>query len=220
MIVMNSPHNPATSVLTLNDLQELASIVKGTNIFLLSDEVYEHIVFNGAKHQSFCTHPILKERSFICGSFGKTFHVTGWKIGYCVAPDELSTEFRKIHQYLTFCTNTPIQLALADFLKNPDNYLSVPAFYEAKRNKFLDGLKNSRFTFVPSQGSYFQNLCYSAISNENDFDLAVRLTKEKGVASIPVSVFYHKLNDYKTLRFCFAKDDETLERAGEMLSGI
>ncbi len=220
MIVLNSPHNPATSVLTENDLQELASIVKGTDIFLLSDEVYEHIVFNGAKHQSFCTHPILKERSFICGSFGKTFHVTGWKIGYCVAPEELSTEFRKIHQYLTFCTNTPIQLALADFLKNPDNYLSVPAFYEAKRDKFLNGLKSSRFTFVPSQGSYFQNLCYSAISDENDFDLAVRLTKEKGVASIPVSVFYHKLNDYKTLRFCFAKDDETLERAGEMLSKI
>ena len=220
LIIINTPHNPATTVLSQTDLQELAGIVKNSNILLLGDEVYEHILFDGLKHQSLCTHPVLKERSFVCGSFGKTFHVTGWKVGYCLAPAELSAEFRKIHQYLTFCTNTPVQFALADFLKNKDNYLSVPAFYEAKRNKFLESVKNSRFTFVPSMGSYFQNLCYSAISEENDCDLAIRLTKEIGVASIPVSVFYNRKNDYKTLRFCFAKDDETLEKAGEKLSKL
>jgi len=220
LIIVNTPHNPATTVLSATDLQELADLVKGTNILLLDDEVYEHIIFDGLKHHSLSTHPALKERSFVCGSFGKTFHVTGWKVGYCVAPAELSSEFRKIHQYLTFCTNTPVQFALADFLKNPNNYLSVPAFYEAKRNKFLESVKNSRFTFVPSKGSYFQNLCYSAISDQNDYDLAIRLTKEIGVASIPVSVFYHQKNDYKTLRFCFAKDDETLEKAGEKLASL
>ena len=220
LIIINTPHNPTTTVLSQTDLQELAELVKDTNILLLGDEVYEHIIFDGLKHNSLSTHPALKERSFVCGSFGKTFHVTGWKVGYCVAPAELSSEFRKIHQYLTFCTNTPVQFALADFLKNPNNYLSVPAFYEAKRNKFLESVKNSRFTFVPSKGSYFQNLCYSAISDQNDYDLAIRLTKEIGVASIPVSVFYHQKNDYKTLRFCFAKDDETLEKAGEKLASL
>jgi len=220
LIIINTPHNPTTTVLSQTDLQELAELVKDTNILLLGDEVYEHIIFDGLKHNSLSTHPALKERSFVCGSFGKTFHVTGWKVGYCVAPAELSSEFRKVHQYLTFCTNTPVQFALADFLKNPDNYLSVPAFYEAKRNKFLESVKNSRFTFVPSKGSYFQNLCYSTISGENDYDLAIRLTKEIGVASIPVSVFYHQKNDYKTLRFCFAKDDETLEKAGEKLASL
>jgi methionine aminotransferase len=163
---------------------------------------------------------VLKERSFVVGSFGKTFHVTGWKVGFCLAPAELTTEFRKVHQYLTFCTSTPVQLALADYLKTPDHYLSVPMFYEAKRNKFLDMVRNSKFTFVPSQGSFFQNLGYSNLSDENDYDLAVRLTKEIGVASIPVSVFYHQKNDYNLLRFCFAKDDETLERAGEKLSRL
>ena len=220
LIIMNTPHNPATSVLNVHDLNELARIVKHHNIFLLSDEVYEHIVFDGKKHHSFCTHPELRERSFICSSFGKTFHVTGWKVGYCVAPKELSTEFRKVHQYLTFCTNTPVQLAFADYLKNRDNYLSVSSFYQQKRDKFLNSIKNSKFTFVPSRGSYFQNLCYSAISDENDYDLAIRLTKEIGVASIPVSVFYHQQNDYKTLRFCFAKEEETLEKAGEKLSRL
>jgi methionine aminotransferase len=220
LIIVNTPHNPATSIFSASDLEQLAAVVKDTNVLLLGDEVYEHIIFDGKKHHSLCTHPVLKERSFVVGSFGKTFHVTGWKVGFCLAPAELTTEFRKVHQYLTFCTSTPVQLALADYLKTPDHYLSVPMFYEAKRNKFLDMVRNSKFTFVPSQGSFFQNLGYSNLSDENDYDLAVRLTKEIGVASIPVSVFYHQKNDYNLLRFCFAKDDETLERAGEKLSRL
>jgi methionine transaminase len=217
LIIINTPHNPAGSVLSVEDLKQLADIVRSTNIFLLGDEVYEHIVFEGLSHQSLCLLPELQSRSFICGSFGKTFHVTGWKVGYCQAPAELSNEFRKIHQYLTFCTNTPVQLALADFLKNKDNYLSVSSFYEQKRDTFLNAIRNSGFTFEPSKGSYFQNLCYAGLSEEKDTDLAIRLTREIGVASIPVSVFYHNRQDYKILRFCFAKDDETLVRAGEKL---
>jgi len=184
---------------------------------LISDEVYEHILFDGLAHWSLCRHPELRERTFICGSFGKTFHVTGWKVGYCLAPEVLSTEFRKVHQWLTFSTVTPIQYALADFLKDPNNYLSIPAFYEAKRDTFLASLAGSRFRYVPAQGSFFQCLDYSAISEENDFELAVRLTKEIGVASIPISVFYHQKDDFKRLRFCFAKDDETLQEAGRRL---
>lgn len=217
LIIINTPHNPAGSVLSVEDLRQLAAIVRDTNIFLLGDEVYEHIVFDGFSHQSLCLLPELQSRSFICGSFGKTFHVTGWKVGYCQAPADLTNEFRKIHQYLTFCTNTPVQLALADFLKNKDNYLSVSSFYERKRNTFLNAIRDTRFTFEPSKGSYFQNLCYANISDEKDTDIAIRLTREIGVASIPVSVFYHNKQDYKILRFCFAKDDETLERAGKKL---
>jgi methionine transaminase len=220
LIIINTPHNPATTVLSLDDLSQLADIVNNSNILLLGDEVYEHIVFDGNQHHSLFTHPVLKERSFIVGSFGKTFHVTGWKVGYCLAPRVLSHEFRKVHQYLTFSTITPVQLAFAEYLSNPENYLHVSALYERKRNIFLKSIKNSRFTFVPSQGSYFQNLSYSSFSDENDFELAKRLTIEIGVASIPISVFYHKKNDYKTLRFCFAKDDETLEKAGSLLSTL
>lgn len=220
LIIINTPQNPAGSILRKADLQALAEIVENTDIFLVGDEVYEHIVFDREQHHSLMTLPVLKERSFICGSFGKTFHVTGWKVGYVLAPKDLTTEFRKIHQYLTFCTITPVQMALAEYLKNPDHYLSIPTFYEKKRDKFLDSIRHSGFTFTPSQGSYFQNLSYSALTSENDYDFAVRLTKETGVASIPVSLFYHQKNDYKLLRFCFAKDDETLERAGERLSKL
>ncbi len=220
LIIINTPHNPAGSILGPNDLNELANIVKDTHIFLLGDEVYEHIVFDGEKHHSLISHTILQERSFVCGSFGKTFHVTGWKVGYCLAPADLTVEFRKIHQFLTFCTITPVQFAIADFLKTPDNYLSVSAFYEQKRDVFLKCIKGSNFSYVPSKGSYFQNLSYSNITKENDYDLAVKLTKEIGVASIPVSVFYHRKTDYKTLRFCFAKDDDTLKRAGERLAKL
>jgi methionine aminotransferase len=217
LIIINTPHNPTGAVLSATDLEELAKIVKDTNIFLIGDEVYEHIIFDGNKHHSLMTVPELQKRSFIISSFGKTFHVTGWKTGYCVAPKELTTEFRKVHQFITFASNTPLQYALAEFLSKPENYTGVPAFYEKKRNTFLDVIKNSRFTFIPSKGSYFQNLCYKNISIENDFDLAVRLTKEIGVASVPVSVFYHNKLDEKMLRFCFAKDDETLMKAGEKL---
>jgi methionine transaminase len=220
LMIINTPHNPATSILSNEDLTQLAEIASEANLLLLGDEVYEHIIFDGQKHHSLFTNPDLKERSFIVGSFGKTFHVTGWKVGYCLAPRDLSYEFRKIHQYLTFSTNTPVQLAFAEYLSNPDNYLHVSNMYEQKRNLFLNSLKNSRFTFVPSQGSYFQNLSYSAISDENDYELAKRLTKDAGVASIPISVFYHKKHDYKTLRFCFAKDDETIEKAGAILSKL
>jgi methionine transaminase len=220
LIIINTPHNPTGAIFDETDLKKLSEIVRGTNIFLVSDEVYEHIVFDGNKHHSFMTEPELQQRSFIISSFGKTFHVTGWKTGYCVAPKELSVEFRKIHQFLTFSTFTPLQYALAEFLKNPANYMGVPSFYEKKRNTFLEAVKDSKFAFVPSRGSYFQNLSYSNISKENDYDLAIRLTKEIGVASIPLSVFYHDKKDEKILRFCFAKDDETLFRAGEKLSKI
>jgi len=220
LIIVNTPHNPTGAVLDENDLKQLANIVQNTNIFIISDEVYEHIIFDGLKHNSLITVPELQQRSFIVNSFGKTFHATGWKTGYCVAPKELTTEFRKMHQFITFSTFTPLQYALAEFLKNPANYNGLPKFYEKKRNIFLNSIKNSKFTFVPSKGSYFQNLCYSEISDEPDYDLAIRLTKEIGVASVPLSAFYHDKKDEKTLRFCFAKDDETLNRAGERLAKL
>lgn len=220
LIIINTPHNPTGAVLYESDLVELTNIIQNTNIFLIGDEVYEHIIFDGLKHYSLMAIPELQQRSFIISSFGKTFHVTGWKTGYCVAPKELSTEFRKIHQFLTFSTFTPLQYALAEFLKNPSNYNGVPLFYEKKRNTFLESVKNSKFTFVPSKGSYFQNLCYSAISDEPDTNLAIRLTKEIGVASVPISVFYKNKKDEKILRFCFAKEDETLQKAGEKLSKL
>jgi len=220
LIIVNTPHNPTGAVLDENDLKQLANIVQNTNIFIISDEVYEHIIFDGLKHNSLITVPELQQRSFIVSSFGKTFHATGWKTGYCVAPKELTTEFRKMHQFITFSTFTPLQYALAEFLKNPANYNGLPNSNEKKRNIFLNSIKNSKFTFVPSKGSYFQNLCYSEISDEPDYDLAIRLTKEIGVASVPLSAFYHDKKDEKTLRFCFAKDDETLNRAGERLAKL
>ncbi len=220
LLIINTPHNPTGAVLEESDLLALSNIVQNTNIFIISDEVYEHIIFDGLKHNSLMTVSELQQRSFIVSSFGKTFHATGWKTGYCVAPKELTTEFRKIHQFITFSTFTPLQYALADFLKNPTNYNGLPKFYEKKRNTFLNSVKKSKFTFVPSKGSYFQNLCYSAISNESDYNLAIRLTKEIGVASVPLSAFYHDKKDEKILRFCFAKDDETLSRAGEKLSKL
>ncbi len=220
LIILTTPHNPTGTVFTENDLTQLADIVRDTNIFLIGDEVYEHIIFDNREHWSLCRNSVLKERSFICGSFGKTFHITGWKVGYCLAPKALTEELRKVHQWLTFSVNTPIQYALADFLKEPDNYLSIPMFYQQKRDKFLNCIKDSRFTYSPAHGSFFQCVNYQAITDENDYDLAIRLTREIGVASIPVSVFYYNKNDYKTLRFCFAKDDETLEKAGEKLSKL
>lgn len=217
LIIVNTPHNPTGKMLTMNDLNSLAEIVKDTNIFILSDEVYEHITFDGLPHLSVMMHPTLRERAFVCGSFGKTFHITGWKIGYCLAPKDLSAEFRKAHQWITFATSTPLQYALADFLKIPENYLTLPQFYQRKRDKFLECIKGSRLRPLYSEGSFFQLVSYEAITSENDYDLAIRLTKEIGVASVPVSVFYHQKTDYHILRFCFAKDDEILEKAGERL---
>ena len=220
LILLNTPHNPTGTVMSKYDLEQLAAIVRDTNIFIVSDEVYEHIIFDGHDHWSPIRHPELQKRTFVCGSFGKTFHVTGWKVGYCLAPQQLSEEFRKVHQWLTFSTVTPIQYALAEFLQEPDNYLSVSQFYQEKRDKFIACIQGSRFEWIPASGSFFQCVNYANITDENDLALAQRLTKEIGVASIPVSVFYHQKNDYKILRFCFAKDDQTLEMAGERLSKL
>lgn len=220
LILVNNPHNPTGYVWTRDDLDQLAELVRDRNIWIVSDEVYEHIVFDGRLHHSLMTHPELQERTFVVGSFGKTFHITGWKIGYCLAPAALMTEFRKIHQYLTFSTVTPIQYALADYMKQPDHYRQLSAFYQRKRDLFLDGLKRSRFSFTPTEGSFFQTVSYAAISDEPDYELAVRLTHDIGVAAIPVSVFYHQKNDYRVLRFCFAKDDAILQEAAERLSRL
>lgn len=217
LILVNTPHNPTGHVWTADDLNQLADLIRDRDIWIVSDEVYEHILFDGRTHHSLMTHSELQERTFIVGSFGKTFHITGWKIGYCLAPKELSTEFRKIHQYLTFSTVTPIQYALADYLQAPEHYRQLPDFYQHKRDLFLAGLEGSRFTFTPAEGSFFQTVSYAAITDEPDYELAIRLTKEIGVASIPVSVFYDQKNDYKVLRFCFAKDDAVLQEAAERL---
>lgn len=220
LILVNTPHNPTGRVWTADDLQQLANLVHDRDIWIVSDEVYEHIVFDQHTHLSLMTHPVLQERTFIVGSFGKTFHITGWKVGYCFAPKELTTEFRKVHQYLTFSTVTPIQHALADYLKNPEHYQQLPDFYQRKRDLFLEGLRQSRFTIKPAEGSFFQTVSYASITDEPDYELAVRLTKEIGVASIPVSVFYRQKNDYQMLRFCFAKDDAILLDATERLSKL
>lgn len=220
MIIVNTPHNPTGSVFSEDDLTALAKIVADRDIYLVGDEVYEHIIFDGLLHHSLCINTVLKEKSFICGSFGKTFHITGWKIGYCLAPKQLSVEFRKIHQYLTFSTFTPAQYALAKYLENENNYLSIPDFYQRKRDVFLDSIAGSGFEYIPSKGSFFQNLTYRNITNANDAEYATHLTKTVGVASIPISVFYHQKLDQKVLRFCFAKDDETLQKAGGILSKL
>ena len=217
-IVVNTPQNPNGSILSRQDLEELSIIVRDTNIIIVSDEAYEHILFDGEEHWSLMRHPELKERTLICGSFGKTYHTTGWKIGFCLANASLTAEFRKIHQWINFSINTPIQYAYAAFLKQPDHYLQLPQFYQKKKDIFLDSIKNSRFEILPSKGTFFQSLSYKNISDESDFDYAVRLTKEIGVASIPLSVFYHKKDDHKILRFCFAKSEEILVEAGKRLS--
>jgi methionine aminotransferase len=220
MIIINTPHNPSGKVLTKDDMLQLEAILKNTNILLLSDEVYEHIIFDGEKHQSVSLFPGLAERAFITASFGKTFHNTGWKIGYCIAPAELTKEFRKVHQFNVFSVNHPAQIALANYLKTPENYLKLGSFYQEKRDLFLSLLKGSRFEFTPSKGTYFQLLNFKNITEENDYDFAVRLTREKKIASVPISVFNENKYDSKVLRFCFAKTDETLKKAADILCHI
>ena len=220
LIILNSPHNPTGAVLSEKDMKKLQKLVSGTDILILSDEVYEHIIFDGRKHESVCRYPELAERSFVISSFGKTYHVTGWKLGYVIAPENLTEEFRKAHQYNVFCVNHPMQAALEEYIRNKEHYMQLPAFYEAKRNLFLDLIKESRFKAVPSAGTYFQNLDYSAISDEGDVDFAVRLTKEFKIASIPLSVFYRDRKDFRMLRFCFAKSDDTIRKAAEILCKI
>lgn len=220
LIILNSPHNPTGAVFTERDIFALENILLDTDVLLLSDEVYEHIIFDGLRHESVCRYPELAKRSFVVSSFGKTYHTTGWKIGYCLAPAPMSKEFQRVHQFLTFASNTPIQYAYAEFMKNKDIYLNLSAFYQEKRDKFLSLIKDSRFKAIPCHGTYFQMVDYSAISHESDVEFSKRLTTEHGVASIPPSVFYHRQVDHKVLRFCFAKKDETLEKAAERLCKI
>jgi methionine transaminase len=217
MIIINTPHNPTGAVIPREDLEKLASLTDGTDILIMSDEVYEHMVFDGQEHVSALQIESLRQRAFVISSFGKTYHTTGWKIGYVVAPPALTAELRKMHQFITFCSVTPLQLAIADFMDNEAHYRSLPDFYQAKRDLFCELVKPSRFELVPSAGTYFQLLKYDAISQEHDLDFAKRLTKEIGVASVPVSAFYHNKTDHHYLRFCFAKSEETLKQAAERL---
>ena len=220
MVIINTPHNPSGTVLSKEDMLQLEKLLVNTNILLLSDEVYEHIIFDGEEHQSAALFPGLAERAFITASFGKTFHNTGWKMGYCLAPTELMKEFQKVHQYNVFSVNNPIQVALEKYLKTPDNYLKLGNFYQEKRDLFLDLMKDSRFEFKPSTGTYFQLMSYKNISSEKDIDFSKRLIKELGVGSIPISVFNENKLDTNVLRFCFAKTDETLKKAADILCKI
>jgi methionine aminotransferase len=220
MIVINSPNNPTGITLTDYDMKQLLLITEKTEILILSDEVYEHLVYDGAEHLSVSRYPELRMRSFITASFGKLLHTTGWKVGYCLAPEWLMSEFRKIHQFQIFSVNTPVQYAIADFLTNPDNYLQLSNFFQVKKNIFSNLLKDTRFDLLPCYGSYFQSVQYSRISDEKDTELARRLTIEFGVASIPVSAFYSNSTDHHVLRFCFAKKQETLEKAVVRLSKV
>ena len=217
MIIINTPHNPTGTILSKEDMQELENILENTNIILLSDEVYEHLIFDGLEHQSASRFPGLAERAVVCASFGKTFHNTGWKTGYCVAPKELMKEIRTIHELTVFSVNHPMQVAYAEYLKDPEHYLELSKFYQQKRDLFLNLIKDSKFTWKPSSGTYYQLLNFSEITQENDVNFAEWLIKEKGLASIPVSVFNIDNKDNSQLRFCFAKTDETLEKAAEIL---
>ncbi|PUZ26591.1 2-keto-4-methylthiobutyrate aminotransferase apoenzyme [Chitinophaga costaii] len=217
MIIINSPHNPTGTILKVRDLQQLEHIAELHNLLVLSDEVYEHLVFDGVRHESVLRYPNLLKRSFVVFSFGKVFHITGWKMGYCIAPAHLMAEYRKVHQYLCFSVNTPMQHGLAAFLQNPAHYEALGRFFQQKRDLFLSLMQDARFTPLPSQGSYFQLMKYDQISDEGDKDFAVRVTQEIGVATIPVSAFYQDGKDDHVIRFCFAKKDNTLERAAERL---
>lgn len=220
MIIINTPHNPSGTMMSESDLKTLEKITKDSNIIVLSDEVYEHITFDGLAHHSVCKFPDLKLRSFITASFGKTFHNTGWKVGYCCAPKILMDEFRKVHQFNVFSVNHPTQKGLADYMQDAETYLNLGQFYQHKRDLFLNLISDSKFTFNPSQGTYFQVLNYSKITLEADVDFAKRLTTDYGIAGIPLSVFNQNSQDDKVLRFCFAKTDDTLIKAAEILCNI
>lgn len=220
MILINSPHNPSGTIISAQDLLELEKIVTGKNILVLSDEVYEHMVFDEQQHQSVAKNKTLAQQSIIVSSFGKTVHTTGWKIGYVAAPKELMAEFRKVHQFLVFAVNHPFQLALADFLSEKNNYLELKNFYQAKRDLFLKLTQSSRLKPLKTAGTYFQLMSYKDISTESDTDFAIKLTKENKLATIPLSVFYTNKYDNKILRFCFAKKDETLEKAAEIINRL
>ena len=220
IIIINSPHNPTGSIITEEDVRQLQALVQQYDLFVLSDEVYEHIIYDSKEHLSLSKYPVLKERSFVIGSFGKTYHVTGWRLGYCLAPSYMMTEFKKVHQYNTFSPVTPMQFAIADFMQHKEEYLNLGSFFQAKRDLFLSNIKNSRWEIIPSSGTYFQMLSYKNISDENDMDFSARMTREHGLASIPVSVFNHKKTDHKLLRFCIAKQEQTLLQATSILCRI
>jgi methionine aminotransferase len=213
MVMLNSPHNPTGAILSKEDIFQLQQIVKDTNIFILSDEVYEHLIFDDMQHESMLRYPDLLERSFVCFSFGKVYHCTGWKLGYCIAPEALTNEFRKVHQFNCFSCNSPIQFALADFLQYKESYLTLGNFLQKKRDYFMALMAQTKFKPLPSHGSYFQLYSYEGMSDESEKDLAIRLTKNFGVATIPASAFYKNGKDDKALRFCFAKKESTLEEA-------
>ena len=218
MLIINTPHNPTGTLLNKEDMERLETLLRNTDIILLSDEVYEHLIFDGNEHQSAALFPDLASRAIICASFGKTFHNTGWKMGYCAAPKYLMDEIRKIHQFVVFCVNHPVQRAFAEYLKSPEHYLQLGKFYQDKRDHFLDLIKNSKLTCKPSSGTYFQILDYSAITGESAVDFSQRLVREYKLATIPVSVFNIDQKDNKQLRFCFAKTNETLEKAAMILN--
>ena len=220
MLIINTPHNPTGSTLKASDMAELEKLIKGSDIMLISDEVYEHIIFDGIKHESVLRHPKLAERSFVIGSFGKTYHNTGWKLGYCIAPKNLTVEFRKVHQFNVFSVNSVAQEAFAQVLPRKELYLELNAFYQQKRDFFRRAIQSSRFNLLNCEGTYFQLVSYSRISDERDIEFVKRLTRDNGVAAIPVSVFYRHNIDNSVIRFCFAKEEETLKRAAEQLSRI
>lgn len=220
MIIINTPNNPTGSILREEDILQLEKLISTNNICVLSDEVYEHIIFDREPHESISRYPNLREKSFIISSFGKTFHVTGWKIGYCVAPEYMMKEFRKIHQFVTFSTSTPFQVGIAEYIHKIDKINALSSFYQQKRDYFLELMKPTRFKPLHTSGTYFQLMSYEDISQEKDTDFAIRLTQEFGVATIPVSVFYRKGEDNKVIRFCFAKENTTLERAAERLMRV
>jgi methionine aminotransferase len=220
VIMLNSPHNPTGAVLTEEDIAQLRSIVKNTRILVVSDEVYEHLIFDNMPHLSMLRYPDLMERSFVCFSFGKVYNCTGWKLGYCISSPSLMHEFRKVHQFNCFSCHSPSQVALSAFLKRKESYLSISGFMQQKRDLFQKLMRQTKFTPLASHGSYFQCYTYEKISHEGDYDLSTRITKEYGVASIPVSVFYKDGTDNKVIRFCFAKKNETLEMAVERLAKL
>jgi methionine aminotransferase len=223
LIILNSPHNPSGALISRAELDQLAALIRDRDIYLISDEVYEHLLFDGVRHASILAHDELYQRAFVVSSFGKTYHVTGWKTGYVVAPPALSAELRKVHQYVSFCGVTPLQWALADYMaEHPEHVDELPAFYQSKRDLFCDLLAGSRFTFTRAAGTYFQLVDYSAIRNDlDDVAMAEWLTREHGVAAIPVSVFYQTPpENLRLVRFCFAKREDTLRQAAEKLCAI
>lgn len=217
MIIFNNPHNPTGTIFSALDVERLKKVVMGTDIFILSDEVYEHIVFDGAVHESLALHPAIKDQTIIVNSFGKTYHATGWRLGYVLAPEHLTTEIRKTHQYSMYTVNTPVQHAFAEYLRHEQKFLEVKNRYQEKRDLLLNGLQGSRFKFKPTAGTYFQCIDYSDISDEKDMEFASRLVREFGLATIPLSYFYQAKSDYKVLRLCFAKHPDTLNKALEVL---